>query len=371
MKPISKVLSPFWWCLLGLCLPGSPARAQDYAENFSIERFPTHRLITVRNVHRDSTARHRYALVPKGDPAPKLPEDVRLIRTPVERLVAMETVYIGHLEALDLLDRLAGAATAEYISNPEVRARVESGEIRRVQIGQNLDIERMLTLRPDLILTSISGDPSFDVPPQLTRSGLPVVLSAGYMERHPLARAEWIKFTAAFFEADDEARRIFDGIADRYEALGARTAGLEERPSVFCAAPYSGAWHMPGGLSYTAQTIRDAGGRYLWADTETRGSMPLDTERVFLKAAEADFWINPSHHRTLDELLAADPRFAKFEAVKQGRVYNNTRQVTPNGGNPIWEAGIVRPDLVLADLIHIFHPEILPEHELVFYEPVD
>jgi len=356
-----------WASLSGAAQP-APLR---YAKNFELTRHPGHTLVEVRNLARESEARYTYALVPRGEPLPELPDKALVVRTPVERVIAMETVYIGHMDALGMLDRLIGAATVGFISHPEVREGVQRDEIASVRFGRNLDIERMLLLQPDLILTSISGDPAFDIPPQLTRADLPVVLSAGYMERHPLARAEWIKFYAAFFEADAAAARIFDGIAERYEALVAKAAEVAERPTVFCSAPYSGAWHMPGGESYTAQAIRDAGGDYLWAEVPTGGSIPLDTERVFLKAAEADFWINPSYYRQLDALLGADPRFAEFAAVANDRVYNNTRQVTESGGNPIWESGVIHPDRVLADLIQIFHPDLLPEREPVFYERLD
>lgn len=372
---VSKKMRLFLQLILIACLPtlfcrgAEPAvAALDYAENFEIARFPTHSILTVRNLFANSSRSHRYALVPRGAPLPELPEDAQIIRTPVRRVVVMETVYIGYLDALDQLDTIVGAATVDFISHPDVQARVESGEIQSIQIGQSLDIERLLLLQPDLILTSISGDPTFDLPPKLIRSGLPVVITAGYMERHPLARPEWIKFIAPFFEASDQADAVFSETARRYEALSEMAAGVETRPSVFCGAPYSGAWHVAGGDSFTARTINDAGGDYLWADDESPGGIPLDTERVFLKAAEADFWINPSHYRTLDTLLGADDRFGKFRAAQTGQVFNNTRQVGANGGNNIWERGIVHPDEVLADLIHIFHPELLPDYEPVFYE---
>lgn len=125
---------------------------------------------------------------------------------------------------------------------------------------------------------------------------------------------------------------------------------------------------MPSGDSYTARLIQDAGGNYLWADSNSGGDIPLDVETVFLKAAKADKWINSSHYGSLNQLYAADQRFSKFTAAKNGQVFNNTRQVGSIGGNPIWETGIVRPDDVLADLIQIFHPELLPDHDPVFYE---
>lgn len=368
-------------CLLflGFLFSATPLVAQksgksvslSYANNFSITQYPGYKKVSVRNVHRSSTNSHEYLLVPKNQPLPENSAGTRIIRTPVARVIAMETVYIGHMEALGQLDTLIGAATVDYISNPTVREHVASGKIATVQFGQNLDIERVLILRPELIFTSISGDPAFDIPAQMVRSGLPVVLSAGYMEPHPLARAEWIRFYAAFFEKDAEAEALFAEIATRYEELASKVSTVEERPTVFCSAPYSGSWHMPGGQSYTAQAIFDAGGDYLWKDNSSGGNLPLDTERVFLKAADADFWINPSYYRSREALLATDPRFTKFKAARTGQIYNNTRQVTESGGNPIWESGVVHPDIILADLVRIFHPALLPEHELVYHEQLD
>ena len=280
----------------------------------------------------------------------------------------METVDIGYLEALGKLDKIAGAATTHLINNPEVRQRLADGTILKVQAGQALDVEAVLLLQPDLIFTSISVDPAFDLPSKLERSKLPVVLTAGYMETHPLARTEWIRFIAAFFEAEPAAEAEFQQIADRYETLVELARDREKTPTVFCAAPFSGVWHMPGGNSYTAQTIADAGGHYLWGDIQSAGSLPLDIERVFLRAANADIWINPSHYKSLDALFSVDPRFRRFKAARNGRVYNNTRLVGTQSGNPIWEKGVVRPDAVLADLIKIFHPDLLQDHEFMFYE---
>lgn len=354
-----------------MLLTAAGASEIRYAENFEIQRFDTHQLLTVRNTARHSEQVYQYALVPRGQALPELPPDTPVIRTPVQRIVVMETVYIGYLDALDALEPIVAAATTDYISNSEIRKRVASGRVRSVQFGQALDVEQLLTIEPDLILTSISGDPAFDIPSKLRRTGLPIVLSAGYMEPHPLARAEWIQFIAAFVEAGDRAEQLFNQVEARYQELTALTASLSERPSVLCGAPYSGVWHVPGGQSYTAQAIEDAGGHYLWRDDSSQGGLPLDLESVFLKGALADFWINPSGHRTRNSLLAADARFGRFRPAQEGAVYNNTRQIAPGGGNAIWESGVVRPDDLLADLIHIFHPELLPDHDLVYYESLD
>lgn len=356
-------------CLLTLLCP--QLWGIDYAQNFELSDHVGYRLLTIRNSQPDSNYVQRYALVPREQPHPRTPEDATVILTPVKRVVTMETVYIGYLEALGQLNRIVAAGTTDFITEPGVRQRVANGKITSLQVGQSLDIEKLLLLQPDLILTSISGDPAFDVPTSIRRAGLPVVLTAGYLEASPLARAEWIRCIGAFFEADELAEEIFSGVALRYESLKAKTEDATNRPTVFSGAPYSGAWYVPAGESYTARAIRDAGGDYLWADVARTGAIPLNTERVFLKAAQADFWINPSHYQSLDELFAADPRFSQFDAAVPGRIFNNTRQVGPNGGNAIWERGVVHPDEVLADLIKVFHPELLPNWDFVFYEPLN
>lgn len=362
---ICRILALF---LLVSGLHAEPGNTLRHAKNFEITEYGTHKVLSVTNAFRNSTQIYNYALVSKDASVPELPKGLTVIRTPVERIISMETVYIGYLEALGRLDPIIAAATADYISNPEILSRIFAGEIDKVQSGQAIDPEKLLFLQPDLILTSISGDPAFDIPAKLQRTGLPVVLTAGYMEQHPLARAEWIKFIAAFLEEEALANEIFDGIEKRYNELIRITESVKSKPTVLCGAPYSGVWHVPGGDSFTAQLIRDAGGDYLWKHDNSQGGIPLNTERVFLKAANADLWINPSYYRSMNALLSADERFGKFDAAIKGKVFNNTRQIGPNGGNAIWESGLVHPDQVLSDLIHIFHPDRLTDHDLVYYE---
>ncbi|MFT4901049.1 MAG: iron complex transport system substrate-binding protein [Lentimonas sp.] len=374
MRPFIQFLYPTLFALTAIAA-GAQATATapllhqpQYAQNFTITQYPTHKLLSISGVLSHSKQPLHYVLVPKGSALPEIPAGAILVRTPVERVVILETVYIGYLQAIDKLSAIVGAGTVDFISNPEVRERIRSKAIQSVQVGQELDIERLLLLQPDLILTSISGDPNFDIPSKILRSDLPVVLTAGYMEAHPLARAEWIKFIAAFFDADAVADSTFQETADRYQALRRTTIDRVSRPTVFCGATYSGAWYVPGGESYMARAINDAGGEYLWADHPQQGAIPLDTERVFLKAAHADIWLDPSHYRSLDELFAANSRFRKFRAAQQGSVYNNTKQVGLKGGNAIWERGIVHPDQVLEDLIQIFHPENNSPRDFNFYQ---
>jgi len=340
-----------------------------YAENFKIENYDGYRLLQISNPWRGSgEISQSYALIEKGHPLPDLPRHVRIIRTPVERIVIMATVYLGPIQSLKAQDRIVGLAFAHLANDPVILAALEGGAIKAIQGGAALDIETLLRLEPDLILTSTSGDSTYDDYPKMERAGLPAVLTAGWMESHPLARAEWIKVIAAFLNQEAEATQLFDASVQRYEALTTLTATLQERPTLFSNAPYGGIWHLPGGQSYNAQAFADAGAIYLWTDDDSAGGIPLDMESVLFRAANADFWINPGAYQSLADLGSLDPRFIGFRAFREGNVFNNTLQVNPQGGNNIWERGINRPEEVLADLIKIFHPDLLPEHEFIYYE---
>lgn len=94
----------------------------------------------------------------------------------------------------------------------------------------------------------------------------------------------------------------------------------------------------------------------------------LSLEAVLDKALDADVWVHPGMATTLAELQANDERFAQFAAFRNGAVYNNNKRLNPYGGNDYWESGVTNPHLLLADLIAILHPELLPDHELYYYQ---
>ena len=70
---------------------------------------------------------------------------------------------------------------------------------------------------------------------------------------------------------------------------------------------------------------------------------------------------------TLDELKAACPKFIDTRCFRGGQVYNNNARTNAAGGNDYYESAVVNPDLVLRDLVKIFHPELV-EEDFVYYK---
>ncbi|NOG51683.1 MAG: ABC transporter substrate-binding protein [Chloroflexi bacterium] len=223
-------------------------------------------------------------------------------------------------------------------------------------------MELLLSLEPDLVMAQefFAGGTTLD---QLQTAGVTAVLNGDYADTSPLGQAEWGKYVSLFFNTEAEASDVFAGVAERYEALTVLTAGVEERPTAIAASPYSGTWYMPGADSTIAQLIADAGADFLFAD-QPGTSVPLDFEVVFERGAEAEFWVNANQFwATTEQMLADDSRFEGFAAVANGNVWNNNKRMNANGGSDYFESGAANPDVILADLISIFHPDLLPDHE--------
>lgn len=338
------------------------------AAGWTIEYFNNYKVITVLNPWRNADVQFRYVLVQCGTPPPTDTGDALVIEVPVNSIVAMSTTQLPHLSELGLLDKLVGVDSFLYINNPDVRKKIEASELVEIGSGGQVNVEQALDLQPDLIMTYGVGNPEYDTHPKLLEANLKVVLNGEYMETSPLGRAEWIKFTAAFFNREARATDVYDTIARRYREMAAKVRNVATRPTVFTGAPFQDTWSMPGSRSYIAQLLADAGADYLWADDTSTGSQPLSFEEVFERARNADFWLNPGSWQSLSEIEAADERFTRFAAFQNGNVFNNNKRLNENGGNDYWETGVTNPHLILADLIKILHPELLPDHELYFYQ---
>jgi iron complex transport system substrate-binding protein len=348
-----------------------PEKAQaEYTDGFSIAYFSNYKVVTVAAPFSGAEQGVEYLLVQCGTPAPEGYDGATIIEVPIERMVAMSTTYLPALEAIGRLDAVVGVDTALYTSNEIIRAGVDAGEIAEIGSGAEVNVEAALDLEPDLVMAYASGFAEFDAYPKLEEVGLTVVLNADYIDASPLGRAEWVDFIALFFNEEAAATARFAEVAAAYLQLAALTAELDNRPTVFANTPFDGTWYMPGGASYLAQFFADAGADYLWADDPSTSSLFLDFETVFERASQADYWLNVGYAPTLTDLGAADDRYTEFAAYQTGNVFNNDARELPSGGNDYYESAVVNPHLMLADLIKIFHPELVPDHQFVYHRAV-
>ncbi len=343
------------------------------AQNVAVEYFDHYKVVSVNGGMGDIFT---YVLVQCGTPEPEtdaIPEDTAIIEVPTGRVIALSTTQIVHLVELGLLDQLAGLDSFLYVNAPEVRALIDEGE-QLVEVAPefSLNIEIVLEAEPEIVLTD---DFDRDRLTALADAEIFAAVNTDYLEQTPLGRAEWIKYTALFYNAEAEATAVYDEIVANYEDARALAASVpaDERPVVLWNAisPFSDTWGIPGADTYAGTLIQDAGGIIALIDQAEAGTAFLAFEVVYEGALDADIWVtNLFAVNTLEDILAIDARYEDFAAVETGEVWNNDADVNENGGSNYFERGVTNPDIVLRDLVALFHPELLPDHEFAFFRRV-
>jgi len=353
-------------CTPGLKLNRPSKRLLEYSRAFDVSYHSGYKIVTVSRPWPGAVSGFTYLLVQRGMKAPSGVRADRIIEIPVRSIVTMSTSYLPCLEELGVLDTLVAHETFAWVCSEAVNKRIASGTVKEVGGGPAGNVELLIEMDPDLVMTYGMGN-EWDTHPKLEEAGLPYVINAEWNEVTPLSRAEWIKYVSVFFNKEAEANSFFESVEEEYTTLAERAAAAPVKPSVFAGAPYQGTWWMSGGGSFAASFYKDAGAAYIWSDDDSTGSLMLDIETVFEKAGTADFWLNTGYWSSLEDVSAADERFTKFDAYKTGMIFNNNKRMSAGGGNDYYESGPVNPHKVLADLIAIVHPELIPGHELYYY----
>ncbi len=342
----------------------------EYAEGFTLDYFKHYKVVTVGIPWPDAKEGFRYLLVQCGTPTPEGFADAQVIEIPIRTIAVLSSTHIPHLESLGALDRLIAVSTHKNLYSPVARKMVAEGKVAEVGRGPSINLEAILDLRPDVVMAVGHDQPQYNSHPLLQKAGIRVAINAEYVESTLLGRSEWLEFTAAFLNRDGLAQRQFAAAVERYRAHAASVwdIPLAHRPSVFGGFLHRDVWYAPGGDSYIARLVADAGGAYLWAGDGHRASIPVSLEAVLARAGDADVWFTTG----LDwfdraDLLAANEHYGAFKAFRAGRVYNNNARLNELKANDYWETALLEPDVHLADIIKILHPERLPEHQLKYY----
>lgn len=211
------------------------------------------------------------------------------------------------------------------------------------------NVERIANLNADVILVSpFENCGGFG---GIETLGIDIVQCADYMESTPLGRAEWMRFFGRLFGHGEKADSLFNSIEQNYLQLSQQK--YAENPTVAFDLITGSTWYVPGGDSYIANLVYDAGGKYIFADRKTSGSLPLAPENVFDKSLDADKWIirySQETEMTLMQLSQESPHYSRMNSFQTGNVYGcNLSKVH------YFEETPFHPDLLLRDFIGILH----------------
>ena len=344
----------------------------EYAKGFSVRMLANGvKLVDVADPQTDEDrmpVSYHFALVPAGasdnaqgltdeggEFSADIPEGYTEVRVPVSRTIVMTMLQLSNFTALEATDVVKGITGTKNLFNKDILRRVKDGQIVKIGMEGNFDAELILAANPEVIFISPFKRGGYDA---IKETGVTLVPHLGYKEPHPLGQAEWIKYVGLFIGREREADSLFNAIKDRYNTLTQRVKeGTDARPTVFSGEMHSGNWFAVGGRNHLAQLFRDAGAEYILKNDDT-GGVNIEYEQMYATAANADYWriLNsfPGDF-SYEALRASEPRNELFKAFKEHHViYCNMKQT------PYYETTPVEPDVLLSDLVAIFHPELLP-----------
>ncbi|MDH6355568.1 iron complex transport system substrate-binding protein [Dysgonomonas sp. PH5-45] len=335
-----------------------------YAKGFSVVKTADYTEVTVRNPWDTTKILQKYILVDKQKQLPPdLPKGI-VVRTPVSNVVAYSTLHCSTLDELNLIGIIKGVCEPEHIKIPFIKEGIVSGSIMNLGLGSSPDVEKIIDLNPEAIFADPIEGRSFGA---IEKLNLPIIQTPDYMEPTALGRAEWLRFYSLFVGQEALADSIFNQTRDNYNAIKAKVAKAEKKPSVFFDVMFSGVWYIAGGKSFIANFINDAGASYPWQGDESTGALALTFEAVLDRAEKAEFWLikynTPSSDMTYNSLAKENKGYTQFHSFKNKNVYGcNTAYAAYYEDLPI------HPDYVLNDFAAIFHPDLFPEYQLRYYK---
>jgi iron complex transport system substrate-binding protein len=341
----------------------------SYAKRFSIKKSDDFTVVNLHGNKNDTIITGSFVLY--TNQKPDFLENVYYIKVPVKRVASMSSIYTAMINQLKCEANIVAVDNADYYNDVYINEQVKNNKLLELSKGPQLDIEKTVALNPDLFLTFGMGSPADDVDKKLAQTKIPIAVSIDHLEETPLARAEWIKFIACFFDKEKLADSLFKLTEKKYNQYKLIASNVKTKPTVLTEIKYGDAWYVPGSKSFISHLINDAGGDYFWEEDNKTGSSAQSFENVYAKGKECDIWINLYNLNSKNELLSYDKRYGLFKACKNNQLYNNNKVQNNLGYSNYWETGIIHPDEVLEDLIAIFHPELIPNHNFNYYKKLN
>ena len=287
-KCFNPILIFFVAVLLSSCFKagkaGMAVNGQDSvitsAKLLSMQRASGYTVVTVGDPWKGGVL-HRYVLVPRDSVLPDdLPEGT-VGRTPVRNALVYSSVHTSLLNELGAIGAVRGVVDSQYFNDSIIAAGLKAGTIADCGNSMNPTVERVIDMQPDAILLSPYQDASYG---QIAKMDIPIIECADYLEYDPLGRAEWVKFYGELVGKREQADSLYSAVVTAYNDMKQKAADAKSHPTVVTEMVINGIWNVPGGQSYMARILADAGGKYPWADDENTGSLALDFNQVLAVA---------------------------------------------------------------------------------------
>ncbi len=336
----------------------------QYAKLFNIEKHDRYKYINVLDQNGENI--YRLIVANENGCVPKDNNADFVISKKITNIGILSSTNIGYLKAIGKADLIRSSTNPKRIYDSTLFSGFQNGDIANIGDEMKTNVEKILDLKPDIVFHT-GFEQNSKIENLLHKAGIAYVPIIEWKEENIFGRTEWVKLFGEIFNQRHKADSTFNEKVKRYNILKKKTKELKNKPSILYGNNFKGTWHMPGGKSYVAQILRDAGSNYHFINDTTRGTLHLSIEYVIDILKDADYWLAPSAN-SINELKSKDKHYSIFKALKQNKVYNYTARVNKNGYNDYWESGVMNPDIILSDIIYILHPYLLDNYKPFYYK---
>jgi iron complex transport system substrate-binding protein len=228
---------------------------------------------------------------------------------PPARIICLTEETVETLHLLGEQDRIVG------ISGYVVRPPQARHEKPRVSAFTSANIDKILALKPDLVLTF--SDLQADIATTLIRRGLDL---HAFNQRSVAGILDMIRAIGAMVDASDRARQLVGDLEGRLAEAQTRAYRLPRRPRVFFEE-----WDDPliSAIGWVSELVEIAGGIDVFADRACQGAAKdrvVAMEEVV--ARQPDVIIGSWCGKKLrPERVAVRPGFTQTPAVRHQDVY--------------------------------------------------
>ncbi len=346
----------------------------EYAKNFSVSYHDNYKVVDLhfKSKGKSMDFNEKLVLVQRGTIPPSKTgelQDARFIDIPIATIAANHDGEVIRIKSLGLIDHIVGMGGGD-IYDPELRARWEEKKI--ASIGYSFHAvpkpELLMSAGAELLALHTYDNEGLDGMNKLRELGINAIPSFAWGEQTFLGKSEWIKFSALFFNKEDQANKLFDQIKERCDALMEQVESLPEKKTTFLVYhPSDEADWKAHRNDFYASYLQAVSNNILKDDGPTH-SVGMNNEQLLELAKEADFWMV---NNVSDENWPPMNYLKSFKSYREGNVFHYQKRTNhANNAYDWYETPEVRPDLVLEDLVSIFYPELLPDHEPIFFEKV-
>ncbi len=281
------------------------------------------------------------------------------------RAVCLSTTHLPMFQSIDAMDQVVGVGFAHLVKNEAAQQAIQQGSIANISQGEDISEELMLALKPDHFLIYSYGDKDYS---KYQTRGIEVIPIAEYLEKTPLGRSEWVVLIGALAGKIQEGIAVFEDLEKKYMVTRQSVADFQ-KPTVFTGYYNAGNWYAPPGNSFVATFLQDAGSDYILKASLANENLIIPFEKMLVSMHQCAFWGKltfAAADPTAANFVSDAPQLAQLPSFQSKKLFYCNTHATDYFGD-----AIMQPDVILKDLIEIFHPGTDSLHAPVYFKMVD